>query len=248
MIPSFLSIATLFLLLSFSSVASASFRVIFSRVLGRQQAYVWKCEQLNEKTDRVSAVGLIETSIDPAIHTGGRAAATIRCAESYRHHLTRVCEQGEKQFMTRAQHLLQQCLTTPITAAERKLEKTFTFNKDRCAATFRTAFFGGFESVWLCGCQETEGFFVAAGRARLVTTGAPRAVKKELNFLEICTANAKPQLSQVCQNTPEDFELLALQLMQVCCKRARVNFDKKKFECEAAVPSDVSGLKFQSLI
>lgn len=71
--------------------------------------------------------------------------------------------------------------------------------------------------------------FLTTGRKMLETPGIVRASETKLNVSEKSTANnRKDQLIWVYQNAYGNFELLALLLMRVCCKREHMNFDEKK--------------------
>lgn len=115
----------------------------------------------------------------------------------------------------------------------------FRFNRDDCIET-QGAFTGAqIGKLFLCNCRQ-DTFDVILGRVLFVTAASPLGSEKEVRFLQECGKNFLPQLRKVCRESTKDFNLLARQLIQVCCKRVRVPFDEQKFECRAAVPDDVT--------
>lgn len=120
-----------------------------------------------------------------------------------------------------------------------------TYNADSCRAAFVRVQASRRSDSWLCECVQ-EGlqgnYDVIPGLAEFITKGSPDALEAEWRSLDDCTSSAARQLEEVCRTSPGEFEILALHLLQACCKRARVAFDSK-FECSVIVPDDLRAFK-----
>lgn len=202
--------------------------------------HVWVCGCTNDDgTEFVR--GRVDHELDLTQNTTGHELAILRCQRKNRDHLLRSCRGGADQYQRRAAPILRHCINTPLNTTEKALTTPFAFKKDQCESRFVRFLLPQIGGVLVCQCfQEIELFFqyiVVSGRVAFLTNNAPSGAENEVSTLEECTNEAIAQLEDVCLRTPGDFQLLALQLLEVCCKRARVQFEEK-FECKSAVPDE----------
>lgn len=230
------------LLLLFSPLIFAQqCNLSLNRLVGRTNSYVYACN-CPQPSGRLGPVARAEALIPPSQpDTAARAAATIRCILQEEARLLQICEQDTRRYDVVATQTLNTCLSADITPQEAQLEGPFTFSKQRCEAGLSTFLGAQIAGVYLCICRG-DGFDVVVGRADFVIESSPLSDELEVELIRECEQQFQSQVQDVCVNSPADFEILALQLLQVCCKRIRVGLDAK-FECDSIVPDDLSAFK-----
>lgn len=213
------------------------------RNLGRNNDYVLACA-CKDRTGLAIFRGRAQAKgPSGAADTAAKGKATIRCLQAHRNRLTHICSRNGIGFERAAQMALHRCLRAIPTAADKRTKGKFTYRRDMCDARFAPLIGRQVGGFWICRCSQ-GGFRVVTGVGALVTTGSPFGAKKEVLLTRQCTLSVRAQLTQTCRGAPGDFELLALQLMEVCCKRLRLALVTSKLKCRALVPDDITGLKF----
>ncbi|CAN8068834.1 unnamed protein product [Agarophyton chilense] len=228
--------------------------VNMNREIGSTNVYVWvcKCPLSEVGLGEASNTGFARSAVPSKENdTQGRNEAFLRCAEKYSEYLSRLCFTNGSLFESEAEHIMRDCSNTIPKENELRNNGTFGFDKNNCStrlvpivSQFQT---GG---IWLCECEQpykkTDIFWfdVVVGRGNFTTNASPRNAVEEINEIERCTSLASQQLQEVCINAPGDFDLLALHLMQACCRRTRA-LSNAKFECDVWVPPNVDVLKIQ---
>lgn len=95
----------------------------------------------------------------------------------------------------------------------------------------------------MCECKQTDILEVLPGWARYNITGELGGLGNELAMLRRCSeTEAAVRMERVCRESPGNFLILGLQIIQTCCKRARVSVPTK-FTCATVVPNDLSSFK-----
>lgn len=224
-----------------------------NREIGSTNVYVWvcKCPLSQVETVEASNTGFARSSVPSEEHdTQGRSEAFLRCAEHNSDRLSRLCVMNGTLFEREAERIMRHCSEAPLSQEEQQKNSSFTFTTDKCTtrlvpivSQFQT---GG---IWLCECEQpfmTDlfSFDVVVGRGNFTTSASPTSSIDEINLLDQCTSEASEQLQDVCINAPGDFDLLALHLLQACCRRVRALSDAK-FQCDVWVPQNVDKLKIQ---
>lgn len=240
-----LHLALLILLLSVIDVRAETKRercfLSLNRTLRRTNNYVWTC-RCPDNRGGTEAVGRVQVKAPLGRKdTRAQASATLRCAEQENRRLTQTCSQNARQWEHDALATLQKCLKAKPSSSDLKMRGKFTFSRANCKSQFLSYIGNEIGGVWLCVCPQTT-YRVVIGRAQFLTNASPTDAMDEVRFLKSCTRQTTTQLKDVCRSVPGDFELLSLQILQVCCKRARVLSDAK-FQCATAVPDDVSLFK-----
>lgn len=233
-------------LVHFSLILAQRCELTLTRVLGRTSNYVWVCDCLNSEGMFEAAARTQVDAPKSQLDTDARATAFLRCTSSEKQRLLHTCLRDRRAFERQAQHVLSRCLHAEPSSQDLQLKGPFMYNPSTCQSRFVRFIGANTGGVWICRCPQEdreEGFQVVSGRAQFLTDVSPIGSVEEVSFLQNCTGRTnKNQLQQVCRQSPGDFELLGLQLLQVCCKRARTRFDAK-FRCAAIVPGDVTPLK-----
>ncbi|KAI0563123.1 hypothetical protein FGB62_46g010 [Gracilaria domingensis] len=93
-------------------------------------------------------------------------------------------------------------------------------------------------------CRQSEVFNVTPGWSRFVIRGSIGKATSESDKIRSCAIKAAEQMQIVCEKNPGDYDILAMQILETCCKRARVG-SESKFECAAVVLEDLSESKFE---
>ncbi|KAI0560854.1 hypothetical protein FGB62_99g15 [Gracilaria domingensis] len=228
--------------------------VNINREVGITNQYVWvcKCPPLEKiESDERAVNGLAKFPV-PAeeADTLGRNEAFLRCTEERSEPLTRLCVTNVTEFDREAERIMRHCSNVALTPEEKNNTEPFSFKTKNCSTRLVplvTQFQTG--GIWLCECEqpgatEKYSFDVVVGRGNFTTDASPTDQVKELDELQRCTAVASEQLEEVCFNAPGDFDLVALHLLEACCKRARVLSDAK-LQCTTLIPDDVNALKVQ---
>lgn len=250
MLP-FKTILTLFLFVAILTVRNVvaqdedlkDCRSTLFRLIGTTNAYLWVCRCV--RGDRRVAFGRA-TYVLPkwAEKSNAKHKAFVNCQNQRRSQLEHTCFNNRDHYESRAEEAMKACAPAKYQGSEeeRKIQSPFVLKKGKCFAEF-VGLFSATQTngLWACVCKQKYVEIVVA-RAQFSSKSAPGSEADEVRELEDCTKGLKPELSRVCLNVPGDFQLLALQNLQTCCKRARV-LSNAKFECAAFVPSDVSVLK-----
>ncbi|CAN8061607.1 unnamed protein product [Agarophyton chilense] len=214
-----------------------------SRILGR--GALNRFSLVCKSSERVAKSFAFGATIPLDLDTVARSNATIKCVQNTQHDLTLWCNTlNSTQFERRARHVLDRCQTHfgDIDESEQGIQP-FTFVRDSCTSKFAWADSGRVTNVaWVCECQQFGFYEVVPGWADIRITGSQMESANEFEAIRICAEDAVEQMEQVCTNNPGDYYILALHIMQTCCKRFRSNTDLK-FECAAIVPGDLSLLK-----
>lgn len=227
--------------------------VNMNREIGSTNVYVWVCKcPLNDfETMEASNAGFARAGVPPkGKDTRGRNEAFLRCAEKSSERLSRLCVTDDTRFESEAERVMRVCSKTSLKPQERKKRGPFTFSTDKCSVRF-VPIVSQFQTggIWLCECEQPFktnlfSFDVVVGRGNFTTNASPTSPIAEINELGKCTMGARKQLEKVCFKAPGDFDLLALHLLQACCKRIRA-LSNSKFQCDVWVPRNVDKLKIQ---
>eukprot|EP00177_Eucheuma_denticulatum_P005657 GFKZ01010298.1.p1 GENE.GFKZ01010298.1~~GFKZ01010298.1.p1 ORF type:complete len:269 (+),score=13.23 GFKZ01010298.1:130-936(+) len=243
----FASLPLLLLVLNYLTQAAQAQTCSLSlnRILGRLNNYVWVCDCLTpDGVPEASARTQIRAPSGVA-DSAARASAFLRCTNRARDRLLHTCLRNRRLFERQAKRTMERCSNAMLSRGDRDLRGAFQVDRSRCEAFLRRFVAGEVVGgIWICSCLQSDGEFrVVPGRAQFLTNQSPTGARRELTFLGRCTGEEnREELERVCRETPGDFEILALQLLQVCCKRSRVMFEEK-FECAALVPDDVTPIK-----
>ena len=241
--PKYLFFLVAFLLSSMTAGAASLCRVHLFRRVGRfsSHVYICECRPSASKPYLVPSRAEIPTVISEK-DTIGRNNAFYRCTGKDQLHLEEVCSHGTpSQFETEARSTLQKCKMAPLTPTDKSQTHPFTYPTDQCQLRLGI-YVPGPATVSVCSCKISQKRFVATGRAAALTAESPEDPLKEAKIIKKCVADTEAQLSKVCKDTPKDFEILSLQLLETCCKRLRTKFDMEKLECKAIVPDDLGPL------
>lgn len=218
------------------------YAVAVNRVVGRTQQYVIVCLRETPITQKLKAIG--RATLD-APSNAAKDRAVLNCLLDGKKSLLSPCRHGKERFEMEANKLLHICSRARLLPPGSKAPNPRKFKKNRCSADFVAYTGSEIGGLWICQCFQPN-YIVVVGRAFFSTKFAPGTASNEIETVQKCSISTAAQLKTVCFNTPGDFELLALQILQVCCKRARVA-GNAKFPCAAAAPSKVQKLKFFSL-
>lgn len=238
-----LCLSAVFSVVLTSALGDSRCKTEFTRVLGRTNTYVWTCDcPSTGGTVAYDIVGRVQGDApEGPQNSAAQASATTRCAQHAKPEITDACNLNATIFEHIATEKLRTCLQVRPSKDDLKEKGRFRFSRKLCRSQFVPFLSRKVGGVWLCLCDQPT-FQVVSGRAQFLTNAAPTSPREEVRIISSCTIGVKDQLEDVCRNAPGDFELLALQLLQVCCKRARV-FSNAKFQCAAAVPDDATPLK-----
>lgn len=175
--------------------------------------------------------------------TNGNNLAVRRCISKQSSSLLNICNNRQKLFSSQSQSVLNHCVNAPMLPVERKDKRQLQFNTNKCAPTFfRRNVTGAQKGIWSCQCDQGDNYFVGTGDAQVEIDGEGEDAEKEWQMFGQCVAMIGGGVERVCEETPKDFGVLALHLLQVCCKRQRVGMNSK-FACRAIVPDDLDALK-----
>ncbi|PXF41483.1 hypothetical protein BWQ96_08790 [Gracilariopsis chorda] len=156
--------------------------------------------------------------------------------------MARACFRNGSEFEELAASVLHECMDRRPVNPSAEVRMPFTFRRDSCKADFRELDADRLEVLLACGCVQRPGYIVNPGVIQFITSGSPNGANEEQKMLQECTREAVPQLSETCRVMPERFDLRSAQAFNVCCKRARVQFDVEKLKCQATVPDDITQL------
>lgn len=216
----------------------------FHRLIGLRDRYVWACQCINNSALSDATNGRVEINARPqSKEMRAQTRATARCIRHSYASTLAVCERNVTEYQTVAKRTLRRCKNAKPTMAELRRNGPFIYKKNMCVANSYRAEFPLRGVVWVCQCQQEPFIFVSPGRAAFLTDAAPGNALAEATVIDRCTLSVTKQLSDVCSRTPGDFQLLALQLLEACCKRARVRFASAKLKCAAVVPKNVDIFK-----
>lgn len=224
--------------LKLSERTKGGLSVTLTRAVGRVQQYVYACRKLTKGEFFIRAIAITDAPKNRAKDRG-----FLRCAIDRLDDLLDECAKGLDAFEHEGNRIFQHCAESKPLRKKGNLDPR-DFSTRKCEAVYRSYVGREIGGVWLCFCDQGE-YKVVAGNAQFNTNAAPAGATQEVETLRDCTKETTAQLKEVCLNTPGDFELLALHILQTCCKRARTASDSK-FQCAAAVPANVAFLKFLS--
>lgn len=211
------------------------------RQIGRESNYVWVCICDGKKGASKFADGRIQIELPETNRKAAQGLATLRCIQRHRATMSALCNRKGQLFQKEGRPVLQKCIHEKPTAGELKTKGPFRYKRNRCVADFFAVRFPLKGGSWVCSCDQSPFYRVNTGAA------AFRPQPEDIGALESstidkCSVSVRKDMQRVCQDSPSDFELLGLHLLQVCCKRARVGFETK-FRCADIVPKDVGFLK-----
>lgn len=239
--------ALVFLLVALATpwvVSSQDCNVQMFRIVGDTNSYVWICDDERSGGPPVNGEeNVIARAQGKAPSTEesstGRMARTVSCfdravAEDDR--LANCCHRP-RRWERLGSAAVSECIASA--GRDDDAKKSFKYSKKDCTAVFASYSASG--AVWVCICKQPRPadkfpFDIAVGRAQFSIDISPTSGKDEVAFVKRCTRKSFNDLRRVCRNTPGNFETLALQLMQACCKRARRKFPDAKLDCAAIVP------------
>lgn len=246
--------STFFLLLLVPVILSSDCPLNLNREIGSTRDYVLVCKCPFPSLPSISEPSNLAFARSPIpasnLDTQGHHQSFIHCLSSRTPSLSPLCLSDPFLFEKRATEAMSSCRHVPLTSAQKQMNKAFSFSTQQCevrlvpiVSTFQV---GG---IWLCECaqdfnQNELTFDVVVGRGNFTTQVAPGGGESEIELLRECTDIMKDELKRVCLQASGDFDLLALHLLQACCKRARVG-KKEKFDCANWVPANVDELKIQ---
>lgn len=214
------------------------------RLIGSTNAYLWVCRCVRD--GRRVAFGRA-TYVLPkwANRSVAKHKAFVQCQNKRRKSLEQTCFNNREDYEKEAEEAMDACAGAKLEKGDRanNIQSPYKLSKGTCFAEF-VGLFSGTQTngLWACVCRQRFVEVVVA-RAQFSSQSAPDGnEQEEVQQLETCTKGLAPELSRVCLNVPGDFQLLALQNLQTCCKRVRVKSDAK-FQCAAFVPSNVDALK-----
>lgn len=234
--------------IGFSSLEE-SFRkcdIQMMRTIGKSNSYVWICRNQNKTTSlingEIDVVDALEVDApETSVSSIGRMARTAACF----YHAVEMdpclcqCCRAPYQWKITASKIVKDCITN----AERKKDARYKFNYSRkyCSAVFATYRPSPSKAVWFCKCVQPRpiigpSFDVSVGRAEFIPSKMGALGLAEVQFIKRCTRTRFDDLQHVCKNSPEQFEVYALQLMQSCCKQALMEFPGTNMDCAAIVP------------
>lgn len=215
-----------------------------NRVMGSQGSYVWVC---NCKNGLAPYRGEGRVTVPLAIgkaDTAGREKATLRCIERNTKELTHTCRRNATHFQTRGLHVLRRCTKTKLNDSELKKTQPFTFSRSQCISNAGSSLAPKAEVLWFCKCVQPMNLIynVVMHRISFFTEFSPTTPRREAVLIRECAREFESPIQILCRNSPGDFALAASQALETCCKRVRAD-SHAKFQCEDAVPDDVSSLK-----
>lgn len=234
---SFSFVAVVLLLCLTSSNAQRRCRIATHRVTGKNKLFslICRCGRRSEMLGRKIRF------FDPHVaDTNAQEQVTVRCIEKEKHALARTCERNPALFESRAAHVLRRCMGKRPKNPTREGNKPFSYRRDQCVTEFRELDVSRKEALLVCACTQRPGYLVHPGVTQFLTVGSPNGADEEQKFMQKCTKGAMSHLNNACKKEPERFDLRSAQSFNVCCKRARVQFDVAKLKCQATVPDDIS--------
>lgn len=215
-----------------------------NRFIDQGSSYVWVCRCRNG-TEPFNVVGrVVAGAAIGKEDTAGRNDATLRCVTKNKQEMTHACLRNPSEFRVKGERVLRRCAKASLNKDELKETGPFTFSKDNCRTLFAAATQPSPEAVWVCECiqKSKSSYGVVLRRAGFLTEFAPTSPTREVQLIRQCSKEFEEPLTDLCETNGGDFVIEALQSLETCCKRIRANFDEK-FQCEDAVPDDLSPLK-----
>lgn len=227
-----------------SLVSAQTCNVQMFRTVGDANSYVWICDDersggpmINGEEKVIARIQVNAPSTEES--STGRMARTVRCfdrAVSQDDRLVNCCDRP-RRWESLGATAVSECIASA--ARDDDVEKPFKYNMKQCTAVFASS--SPMSAVWVCKCKQPRPagkipFEIAVGRAEFSINMSPTSGREEVAFVKRCTRASFNDLRRVCRNTPGNFETLALQLMQACCKRARNKFPEAKLNCASIVP------------
>lgn len=224
-----------------AAAVEPSCEVALFRVVGANVLYALPCRC--SPTDVFVARATLRIP-DDVNDTVAQARATVTCLKESQRNLQMVCTNNLGHYEAAAREVLERCVVkTPAPDAPDQ-EAVYTYDKSQCKAVFRRADVLNLdrkESVLVCACEQPNGVVVHPGVSQFFQDGGELGQTQERDFIAACIDNDLQHLKDGCVRQPERFELLGLQLLNVCCKRARKMFPTDKLRCQETVPADVFG-------
>lgn len=196
----------------------------------------------------VGRVAVFTDGPSKPMDTVGRGEATLQCIERSKKSLVELCNRASTApFEREAKLILERCVQqVKLTEQQLKRNGPFSFDRSTCTSAFKWGPVPSenlINAAWICECKQTDILEVLPGWAQYNITGELGGLGRELQLLRTCSeTEAESRLERVCQESPGNFLILGLQIIQTCCKRARVNASTK-FGCAAVVPTDLSEYK-----
>ena len=232
------------LLSLFSSQAARSqCRVPLFRRVGKVSSHVYLCECRSSVSKPYLAIGRSEVpALNPKRDTVGQNSAFYRCVDDAQAKLESTCVHSPSDFELEALQVLRKCINHPMNPTEKAQAGSFTYPVDKCQDRVGIVLEVPV-TVDACTCKIAHNRYVVLARAGFRILSSPSNPTKEAKVIRKCIATTKDQLTAVCRNTPNDFQILSLQLLEACCKRFRSKFHVEKMDCKAILPDDLSLLK-----
>lgn len=135
----------------------------------------------------------------------------------------------EERVLNYAQQILRHCVRDSS-----KLKGTSGLLSFRAKESVTELFIGtlksGIDTVWTCQYVQ-DGFFVGSSSLRYVLGVRSVDAQAEWKQMQSCSAEFTASLQDVCVNSIKDFTLSSSHAFQTCCRRMRVEPDKK-FRCD----------------
>lgn len=208
------------------------------RVVGANDLYSLPCRCDGAADDYVARATVF---LGDSPNTAAQANVTVECLENARKDLARNCDRHPDAYEVRTRAAIQRCLDVRPAEDAPGFNATFSFDRSMCRTIFRRVDAGPrMESVVVCACEQRPSYVVHPGVAQFFDIDAPQDATEERDFIRECIASLFANLEDTCRSEPARFELRSLQLLNTCCKRARVLFDEGKLVCQDTVPDDVS--------
>lgn len=216
--------------------------LILTRAIGRESNYVWVCVCDGKTGASKFADGRIQIDLTPETNrTAAQDLATVRCIQHNNAAMSALCNRNGQLFQKKGTQILQKCIHEKPTASELRAKGPFRYKRKNCFANFFKVQFPFRGGSWVCRCEQTFFYRIVTGLAGF-RPQLEDFSEVESSIIDTCSVSVGKDMRRVCRDSPSDFELLGLQLLQVCCKRARVGLDAK-FRCADIVPKDVGFLK-----
>lgn len=235
-----LSLFAVTLLLCVTSVhAQRRCKIATHRVTGKNKLFslICRCGR------RAEMLGRKIRFFDPHTpDTNAQERLTVKCIERRKHAMARACEHDAALFERNAGHVLRDCMGKRPKNPTGEGKKPFSYRRDQCVTEFRELDVSRKEALLVCACTQRPGYIVHPGVTQFLTVGSPNGEDEEQKFMQKCTKEALPHLNDACKKEPERFDLRSAQSFNVCCKRARVQFDIAKLKCQATVPDNIDDI------
>ncbi|KAI0557778.1 hypothetical protein FGB62_262g02 [Gracilaria domingensis] len=198
---------------------------------------VCQCDGLND-APRPFALAPFEED-----DTMGRFQTFMRCYRKVDRKLKRWCRENRRLLAKRGQKILERCVDARQTKKEKENVQPFAYKPKNCNAMYNDVLADPSYIAWVCQCNASKLYNVGQGVSLFNLDVSHLDVVEELKQMKKCNLESVENLSNVCKNSPGDFETLSRHVMQACCKRVRSGSNNSKFQCVEAVLEPVNDLK-----